>query len=115
MSRLIIVRDNEGLFYGLEFVCPGCSRALGDHYTHMVAPESYTEVESPGIWKTRWKWNGSLDLPTFTPSILVTTKRNKEKYTCHSFVENGCIRFLNDCTHSLKGQIVDLPEYGPHL
>lgn len=27
---------------------------------------------------------------------------------CHSFVTDGKIRFLNDCTHDLAGQTVDL-------
>ncbi len=44
---------------------------------------------------------------------------HKTKEQCHSFIEKGKIRFLPDCTHSLAGQTVDLPEnewpddYGP--
>ena len=57
-----------------------------------------------------WEWNGSFDAPTFTPSILVTGERGKVPFACHSFVEGGNIRFLNDCTHSLAGQTVPLPE-----
>ena len=29
-------------------------------------------------------------------------------YVCHSFVREGKIEFLGDCTHALKGQTVDL-------
>jgi hypothetical protein len=29
---------------------------------------------------------------------------------CHSFVRDGRIEFLSDCTHSLAGQTVELPE-----
>lgn len=29
-------------------------------------------------------------------------------FTCHSFVEDGYIRFLDDCTHDLRGQTVRL-------
>jgi len=29
---------------------------------------------------------------------------------CHSFVTDGRIQFLGDCTHNLAGQTVDLPE-----
>lgn len=29
---------------------------------------------------------------------------------CHSFVTDGKIQFLGDCTHNLVGQIVELPE-----
>jgi hypothetical protein len=28
---------------------------------------------------------------------------------CHVFVENGKIRFLDDCTHELAGKTVDIP------
>jgi hypothetical protein len=30
---------------------------------------------------------------------------------CHSFVTDGRIQFLNDCTHPLAGQTVDIPEW----
>ena len=29
---------------------------------------------------------------------------------CHSFITDGRIQFLGDCTHELKGQTVELPE-----
>lgn len=64
--------------------------------------------------------------PTFSPSILVTgvhrlTQEEREtlqqggKVTprplvCHSFVRDGRIEFLSDCSHALVGQTVDLPE-----
>ena len=91
------------------FRCPGC----GD--LHQVA------VDPPFENGARWNWNGSLTEPTFTPSILVTYSANpsaeeefKEWRTerrCHSFVTNGHIQFLSDCTHQLAGQTVDLPDY----
>jgi hypothetical protein len=68
-----------------------------------------------------------MDSPTFTPSILVTgvaqlTKDEHAAYMrgeglpparplrCHSFVTDGRIQFLGDCTHELAGQTVDLPD-----
>jgi hypothetical protein len=33
-----------------------------------------------------------------------------EDTVCHSWVTNGRIQFLSDCTHSLKDQTVELPE-----
>jgi hypothetical protein len=59
----------------------------------------------------RWTWNGSLELPTFQPSIHVRIVDSKDRVrsVCHSFVTDGRIQFLNDCTHSLAGQTVDLP------
>ena len=57
----------------------------------------------------RWEWNGSLDRPTFSPSLLVD-KDNPEG-RCHSFVRDGKIEFLSDCFHSLAGQTVELPDW----
>lgn len=65
----------------------------------------------------RWNWNGDVDKPTLSPSILQKcgpfpedTKRAGEFDICHCFVRNGNIEFCGDCTHSLKGQSVTLPE-----
>jgi hypothetical protein len=77
------------------FQCPGC-RCL-----HSVIVER-NRPEHP-----LWTWNGSLDRPTFSPSILVRDGRGG---VCHSFVTDGRIQLLGDCTNSLAGQTVDLPE-----
>lgn len=34
-----------------------------------------------------------------------------QPYVCHSFVTDGQIHFIGDCSHSLKGKTVELPEY----
>lgn len=100
------------------FWCPGCD-------------EPHVICYAPG----RWTWNGNVDKPTFSPSVLVTgghyaagwkgpgcwcdfdarhpdlapTKFKCER--CHSFVTDGRIQFLGDCTHKLVGQTVDLPDW----
>lgn len=51
-----------------------------------------------------WTWNGDKEKPTVRASILV-----RGQFRCHSFVTDGKIQFLGDCTHELKGQTVDLP------
>jgi hypothetical protein len=87
----------------VAFWCPGCG------YAHHV------RVEGDG--RPRWHWNGSGDSPTFTPSVLVTYngsdagQEDAPPACCHSFVTDGKIRFLNDCTHELAGQTVDLPDW----
>lgn len=71
-----------------------------------------------------WGFNGDFESPTFAPSVLVNgtipvsdeeaerilngEKIKPKNFTCHSFVENGKIRFLDDCTHDLAGHTVDL-------
>jgi len=88
---------------GLLFWCPGCDGA------HQV-----TVGDGLG---PRWGYNGNPKSPTFTPSILVTYNGSDAGVdgappaTCHSFVTDGRIQFLGDCTHALAGQTVDLPEW----
>lgn len=93
------------------FYCPGCGEI---HFINTV----------PDM-RPAWGFNGDYDKPTFTPSILVTGKRRmtEEEYqrviggeeiefpprVCHSFVTDGNIQFLNDCTHQLAGQTIPLP------
>ena len=76
------------------FHCPGCE------YGHPF------EVDAPD--GAGWNWNGSLDRPTFTPSLLVNHGSESQ---CHSFVTDGKIQFLGDCRHKLAGQTVDLPDW----
>lgn len=93
--------------HNLIFMCPGCRE------WHVV------NVDSPE--RPRWGWNGSVDKPTFTPSILVRTGRAVDPNwqhedgdppeVCHSFVTDGRIQFLSDCTHALAGQAVDIPNF----
>jgi hypothetical protein len=98
----------------VNFWCPGCDQA---HTIGVEYPES-------------WGFNGDLERPTITPSVLVHMTKWKgtfEQYgkwtlpthnvepgteaTCHSFVTDGRIQFLGDSTHHLAGQTVDLPDW----
>lgn len=104
----------------LSFRCPGC----GDEHNVSIA-------------SGRWTWNGAPDRPTINPSVLATSGHfcqggeqycwctyNEERsakgeelskfkcYRCHSFVRNGMIEFLNDCSHEHAGQTMELPELG---
>lgn len=102
---------------GIRFMCPGCKT------THSIRHG-----------EGGWTWNGSEDKPTFTPSILAQNghylpERGSEscwctfnaahpdeeiKFTCqrcHSYITEGKIQFLSDCSHELAGQTVDLPKW----
>ena len=93
----------------VAFSCPGC----GEHH-HLTITH-----EKPGAC---WGYNGNADAPTFTPSVLVKGTRSatteemefglfeRVPFTCHSFITDGRIKFLGDCTHVLAGQTVDLPD-----
>lgn len=100
MARLYKVQNCPGDY---AFDCPGCG------FLHLISDKT---SKTPGA---TWEFNGNLDRPTFSPSYLlwnddpVTKKRLR---TCHSYIVDGKIQFLGDCTHELKGQTVDLPEVG---
>ena len=85
---------------GQIFFCPGCSSA------HVVNTSAH-----------RWDYNNNPVAPTFSPSILVTYngrdagEDGAPPAVCHSFVRDGQIQFLGDCTHTLAGQTVSLPEW----
>lgn len=95
---------DEKQFY---FNCPGCE------CSHYIDPNV-------------WGFNGDLEKPTVSPSILVRgtvpiTDEEHEKimsgkpfepkrFVCHSFVRDGQIQFLSDCSHQLAGQTVELPK-----
>lgn len=57
-----------------------------------------------------WEWNGDVDKPTLSPSILTRAGSEQHPIVCHSYVRNGMIEFLNDCTHSYAGKTVELLE-----
>lgn len=59
-----------------------------------------------------WGFNGSVERPTFTPSILARFNFNNgvPHGICHSFVREGKIEFLSDCTHESAGKTIELPE-----
>lgn len=60
-----------------------------------------------------WTWNGSLDAPTLRPSILTSWEGGDPlvKIVCHSFVNDGVVQFLSDCTHELAGKYVPLLDF----
>lgn len=51
-----------------------------------------------------WTWNGSVDFPTVRPSVLSRDGTN----TCHSWINDGKVQFLDDCSHEFAGQTLDL-------
>lgn len=51
-----------------------------------------------------WTWNGDTEKPTLKPSVKTWT----DDEVCHSFVTDGRVQFLGDCTHEFAGKTVDL-------
>lgn len=123
MGKLLSKRLRFSTYNGMDslnFWCPGCN------HVHTIS------INGPNTWA----WNGDAEKPVFSPSVLVSGVKMTEeaeemirnkvpppggKYPsvpdiCHSFVgcngaQPGQIVFLGDCTHHLKGQVVDLPDF----
>lgn len=60
-----------------------------------------------------WYFNGDMEAPTFSPSIIVRggpALDDGSDRVCHSFVRNGKIEYLADCTHAMAGQTVEIPD-----
>ena len=101
----------------IAFWCPACDGA------HAIP------VNRPGAWT----WDGDVEKPTFSPSLLVQSghyapghegecwctynaehKDDPSPCTCgvcHSVVRAGMIEFQSDCTHSLAGKTVEIPDW----
>lgn len=57
-----------------------------------------------------WSWNGDTESPTLHPSILTVRRHPDGDIICHTFVNDGKVQFLSDCSHELAGQTVELFE-----
>lgn len=122
MSKAKIVRDSDGKFYGIKFLCPGCLYHNGEPQPHVLPvnwlPPGETEMSPHISWKDRWSFNGDFNRPVFGPSLNTWWGGGVTEiplHRCHSFVgcngaEPGQIAFLGDCTHALANQTVELPD-----
>ena len=97
------------------FFCPGCKCA---HRFFAGGPKV--------PHRPQWEFDGNMENPTISPSISVKgtvpitedehrrlmggEKIKPKKFVCHSYVKDGMIQFLSDCTHELKNQTVALPD-----
>lgn len=96
-SMLQTINDHGVVYQALAFICPGCALFSGSGL-HLL-PVNTTE-HSPS-----WDWDRNLKYPTLYPSIL--TGRGT-KNVCHSYLKEGVFQFLNDSTHALAGQSVEM-------
>ena len=99
------INNSDGSLYGWKFYCPGCAQ--------YDAPD-HGRLHQVHVVTTGWTFNGDVDKPTLSPSVLVTggfwEDGTNIEVRCHSFVREGRIEFLSDCSHKLAGMTVELPE-----
>ena len=93
MAKVRLNPKTKGVY---QFWCPACNEI------HQV----WTSVED-GV--APWDYNYNMDKPTFSPSIKVEYHGADCETICHSFVRDGNIQFLTDCTHNFAGKMVELP------
>lgn len=99
--------DTAGGRAGYSFWCEGCGER------HAIS------TEGPG---PQWSFNGDMERPVFSPSVLVTgyswvgDTDEQVPIRCHTFVgcngaQPGEIVYLGDCSHELRGArpLLDLP------
>lgn len=112
-SSLRTVDDHGVTYTALMFVCPGCAAPYTLSDGTEVSPSGLhlLPVNSPQK-SPSWDWDGNLDAPTLSPSILTgggTRGVDDRPFVCHSFLRGGVFEFLSDSTHSLAGTSVPLP------
>lgn len=107
MPKFVHVRPHDMDVCGdmYKFYCPACKEC------HWVA------VGPRSVWgdSPRWSFNENFDSPTINPSLLVTYKMPEGEKRCHSFIREGKIQYLSDCTHEMAGKTVDIPEFPNEL
>jgi hypothetical protein len=110
-NRVVAQSSNPAGVKEYRFYCEGCK-------------QNHTVNEG-------WTFNGDYERPTITPSILVRSGHYMEGHAgdscwctynaehpdqtdpfrcgvCHSFVTDGKIQYLSDCSHEFAGQTIDL-------
>jgi len=84
------------------FFCPGCE------IHHRFTTKLGTNESGPV-----WTFNGNIDKPTFSPSLLCNRDHAEPErgvHRCHLFLREGMVQFLGDCTHELAGQTLPVED-----
>ena len=112
MAKAVWVDEKKDI---AKFMCPGCQ----EYHTFSCNGRKWPSTGAS------WNFDGNLLSPTITPSLNISWGKQADPNwkepdgddagpnwsgRCHSIVTNGYISFCGDCTHSLAGQTVELPE-----
>lgn len=90
MTKVLRSVRNDDKFH-FTFYCPGCKCYHGFN-------------------TTTWKFNNDMEKPTVSPSLLTHYNMGGVDVRCHLFIREGKLQYLNDCTHELKGQTIEMRE-----
>ena len=106
-------------------------RVEGEYVQCGTSEATHLRLKTPGPFEYRtlpiithgsrrgtpcWTWNGDTEKPTLKPSVRTSTGKspdpdfNPPVIVCHSWITDGKIIFLSDCTHTLAGTTHSLLE-----
>ncbi len=112
ISQIRHLSNPKGTDYNaLMFWCPGCEY---DFEGEMQGGAHMLPITDPGDSRPHWAFTGTVESPTLSPSILSNVpfrrvRGETSSLVCHSFMKDGALQFLGDCTHPLANQTVPLP------
>lgn len=95
MAKICRVAQNSPDDPEFMFDCPACGM-----------PHWFKTTGS----RPKWTWNGDFENPTVQPSLNVTWEQHGVQKRCHFYIQNGKIKFLGDCTHSMAKQTIPLAD-----
>ena len=86
----------------LVFFCPACQ---SEHRVQVA-------VKQGGSGPV-WDWNGSEEEPTLTQtfSLTIDNLTGASPYVCESVITEGQIKFTQDSTHEMAGEMAPLPDF----
>lgn len=91
----IEARKEDGTTYKVwVFWCPGCNEAHSFSVGNPTGPS--------------WTFDGNLESPTFSPSLLYNRPENAQPGRCHLFIRDGRIEYCGDCAHGMAGWTIPM-------
>ena len=97
---------DDGRIASLSAYCPACD------FEHSFR----VDLDGHGSWDSVWSFDGDWECPTFDPSMGSNMHRTYEDHpVCHSFLRAGKWEYLNDSTHKMAGQVVEVPPPDPAM
>jgi len=92
----------------LKWICPSVGSFKSDN-VGVIAGDTAEAIDDLALILVR---NKSFESPTIHPSILVNRGgANPTAHICHSYVTEGKIQYLGDCTHAFAGRTIELPDW----
>ena len=103
---------SEATYLRMEFPLGGDAVMLRSRLIPVVLknPKRKGVLPQPESSGPCWLWNGDTEKPTLSPSVRtrITGGDGEVQQLCHSFVTDGLVEFLGDCTHELAGMTLPL-------